>query len=132
MMAVGTSWSWKPPRGGSIVEGNLVESGRSRARMPCANRLVEWGWAVPAPSSALALAALDAPLFSLPGWASAAEPHEFGSLNLPPQPGSSAAALLLMLILRRTFGVESPSVRVHVKPSLIGAPARRLPSRVLP
>ena len=31
VMAVGSSWSWKAPRGGSIAEWNLVGRGRSRA-----------------------------------------------------------------------------------------------------
>ena len=61
MMAVGYSWTWKPPRGGSVVEGYLVGRGRSRARMPCANRPAEWGWAVVAPSPALARATLGLP-----------------------------------------------------------------------
>ena len=65
VMAVGSSWSCKPPRGSSIVEGNLVGRGRSRAGVSCANRTAEWGWTDPAPSPALARTALDPPL-SLP------------------------------------------------------------------
>ena len=51
-IAVGSSWSLKPPRGGSTVEGTPVRKERSRARMPNAKRSVEWGWAVSAPSTA--------------------------------------------------------------------------------
>ena len=35
-MAVGPSWSWKPPRGGSAVEGTLAGRGRSQAVVPYA------------------------------------------------------------------------------------------------
>ena len=47
MMPVGSSWSWKPPRGGSIVKGTPVGRGRSLARRPYANGSAEWGWAMP-------------------------------------------------------------------------------------
>ena len=56
-MAVGSSRSWKPRRGGSAVQGTSVIRGRSRGRMPYANRSAEWGWMVPAPSSESAHAA---------------------------------------------------------------------------
>ena len=57
-MAAGSSWSWKPPRGVSAEEGNLVRRGRSRVRISYANRTAEWGWTVPAPSPASARAEL--------------------------------------------------------------------------
>ena len=88
--------------------------GQSWARLPCSNRSAEWGWTVLAPSPALARAALDYPC--LPGLASAAEQHAFVSLDLSPQPGSTATTPLLVLLLRRTIGVGRLSVRAHVKP----------------